>query len=157
MQSETKEINSIVFVFKQFELIPKETVEQFVSLVSCYVENIPIYFIIELASQSNILYEQLSSAIISKLCIKKLYLMSPELYLDKFLTRLFIEQTTLFKLSGDILKTLVETYYEYNFSITSLIHALKVNVISGRFHFLFFRKVQLLFLKVIYNYKCFHK
>lgn len=123
--SETKEINSIIFVLKQFELIPKETVEQFVSLVSCYVENIPIYFIIELASQSNILYEQLSSAVISKLCIKKLYLMSPELFLDKFLTKLFIQQSTLFRLSGDILKYLVETYYEYNFSITSLIHALK--------------------------------
>lgn len=143
-------------MFKQFELIPKETVEQFVSLVSCYVENIPIYFIIELASQSNILYEQLSSAIISKLCIKKLYLMSPELYLDKFLTKvfyyliimiykknflfnffitfkLFIEQSTLFRLSGDILKCLVETYYEYNFSITSLIHALKVNIFSSLF------------------------
>ncbi len=112
-------------MFKQFELIPKDTVEQFVSLVSCYVETMPIYFIIELASQSNILYEQLSSGVISKLCIKKLYLMSPELYLDKFLTKLFIEQTTMFKLSGDILKLLVDTYYEYNFSISSLIHALK--------------------------------
>ena len=83
----TQPLNSIIFVFKQFELIPKETVEQFVSLVSCYVENIPIYFIIELASQSNILYEQLSSGVISKLCIKRLYLMSPELYLDKFMTK----------------------------------------------------------------------
>lgn len=121
----TQPLNSIIFVFKQFELIPKETVEQFVSLVSCYVENIPIYFIIELASQSNILYEQLSSGVISKLCIKRLYLMSPELYLDKFMTKLFIEQSTMFRLSGDILKCLIDTYYEYNFSITSLIHALK--------------------------------
>lgn len=120
-----QKLNSVIFVFKQFELIPKETVEQFVSLISCYVENIPIYFIIELASQSNILYEQLSSGVISKLCIKKLYLMSPELYLDKFLTKLFLEQSTLFRLSGDILKHLVDTYYEYNYSITSLIHALK--------------------------------
>lgn len=31
----------------------------------------------------------------------------------------------MFKLSGNILKLLVDTYYEYNFSISSLIHALK--------------------------------
>jgi len=31
----------------------------------------------------------------------------------------------MFKLSGDILKLLVDTYYEYNFSISSFIHALK--------------------------------
>lgn len=125
-EQKSEKPNSIIFVFKQFELIPKETVEQFVSLVSCYVENIPIYFVIELASQSNILYEQLSSSVISKLCVKRLYLMSPELYLDKFITKLFIEQSTMFKLSGDIVQYLVEIYYDYNYSISSLIHALKL-------------------------------
>lgn len=117
--------NLIIFVFKQFELIPKDTIEQFISLVSCYVEKIPIYFLIELGSQANVIYEQLSSEVVAKLCIKRLYLMSPELYLDKFLSKLFIDQTTLFKLSGDILKYLVDTYYDYNFSISSFIHALK--------------------------------
>lgn len=145
-ESKSKTPNSIIFVFKQFELIPKETVEQFVSLVSCYVENIPIYFVIEMASQSNILYEQLSSGVISKLCVKRLYLMSPELYLDKFITKvnayifillanfisirfyfkLFIEQSTMFKLSGDIFQYLVDIYYDYNYSISSLIHALRL-------------------------------
>ena len=85
--SAKKRPTSLVFVFKQFELIAKDTVEQFVSLISCYVEKVPVYFVIELASQSNILYEQLSSAVISKLCIKRLYLMTPELYLDNFLTK----------------------------------------------------------------------
>lgn len=51
------------------------------------MESIPIYFIIELASQTNIIYEQLSSNVISKLCIKKLYLMSPNQYIDRFLTK----------------------------------------------------------------------
>ena len=116
---------SVIFIFKQFELIPKETIECFVSLVSCHVENLPIYFIIELASQSNVIYEQLSSNIISKLCIKKLYLMSPEQYIDKFLNKLFIEQSTLFRLSGDILQYLIELYYDYNFSISNFVQALK--------------------------------
>lgn len=51
------------------------------------MESIPIYFIIELASQSNIIQEQLSSSVISKLCIKKLYLMSPDQYIDKFIEK----------------------------------------------------------------------
>ena len=50
----------------------------------------PIYFMIQLASQTNIIYEQLSSSSISKLCIKRLFFMSPEQYLDKFLTKVFI-------------------------------------------------------------------
>ena len=115
---------------------------------SCHVENVSIYFIIELASQSNIINEQLSSSVISKLCIKKLYLMSPEHYIDRFLNKvgpillnkltkliskrlllnikkLFIEQNSYFKLSGNILKFLMENYDEYNFSISGFIHALK--------------------------------
>jgi hypothetical protein len=42
---------------------------------------------IQLASQTNIIYEQLSSSSISKLCIKRLFFMSPEQYLEKFLTK----------------------------------------------------------------------
>lgn len=53
------------------------------------METLPIYFIIELASQSNIIQEQLSSSVISKICIKKLYLMSPDQYIDKFIEKVF--------------------------------------------------------------------
>ncbi|RNA01837.1 origin recognition complex subunit 3, partial [Brachionus plicatilis] len=78
---------SVIFFFKQFELIPKETIECFVSLISCHMESLPIYFIIELASQTNIIQEQLSSSVISKFCIKKLYLMSPDQYVDRFIEK----------------------------------------------------------------------
>jgi hypothetical protein len=116
---------SVIFYFKQFELIPKETIESFVSLISCYLEELPIYFIIELSSQSNILYQQLSGPSISKLCIKKLHFMSPEEYIESFIKHLFIKQTFDFKLSGEILNYLIDIYYNYNFSISSFIHSMK--------------------------------
>jgi hypothetical protein len=37
-----------------------------------------------------------------------------------------VENLTLFKLSGDILKYLIDIYKNYNFSISNFIHALKV-------------------------------
>jgi hypothetical protein len=51
--------------------------------------------------------------------------MSPEHYIDRFLNKLFIEQNCSFKLSGEILQFLMETYDDYNFSISGFIHALK--------------------------------
>jgi hypothetical protein len=37
-----------------------------------------------------------------------------------------VENLTLFKLSGDILKYLIDIYKNYNFSISNFIHVLKV-------------------------------
>jgi hypothetical protein len=54
---------------------------------SCYVEKISIFFIIELASQSSVLYEHLSGSAISKLCIKKLYSMPANDYMNSFMTQ----------------------------------------------------------------------
>ena len=76
--------NSVVFIFKQFELMPKETIECFVSLISCHVDKLSIFFMFELATQSNVIYEQLSSNCVAKLCLNKLYTMSPSQYLEKF-------------------------------------------------------------------------
>lgn len=117
--------NAVVFVFKQFELIPKETIENFISVVSCYIEKVSIFFLIEMSSQSNILYEQLSGNLISKLCIKKLYSITPNKFMDKFLTNIFINNNNnTFKLSGNILKYLFDSYNSYNFSISHFIHSL---------------------------------
>jgi len=123
-EQEDDEPHCVIFVIKQFEIIPKSTLENFISVISCYVEKLSIFFIIEMASQSNILYEQLSGHTISKLCIKKLYSIPPNQYIDKFITKVFIENLSPFKLSGEILRFLFDAYKNYNYSISHLIHSL---------------------------------
>ena len=46
--------------------------------------------------------------------------------LDKFLTELFIDTTFPFKISGDILKYLLDVYNDANSSLESFIHSIKV-------------------------------
>lgn len=116
---------SVVFIFKQFELIPKETIENLIILISNQIEKLPVFLVFESASQTSIVNEQLNCQVISKLCIKQLYMTSTANLLDKFLTELFIDTTFPFKISGDILKHLLEVYNDVNTSLESFIHCIK--------------------------------
>jgi hypothetical protein len=65
------------------------TKSSFSRIFSCHVEKISIFFVIELASQSGVLNEQLTSTSISKLCIQKLYSMSSTEFMDTFFKKVY--------------------------------------------------------------------
>ncbi|XP_050432352.1 origin recognition complex subunit 3 [Adelges cooleyi] len=115
----------IAILVKDFELCQMSVLQNFILLLSCYLEKLPFVLAIGIATSISNLHNALPHHVVTKLKVKMFVSEASVVFLNNIMDQVFLKPDCSFFLGGRILEYVTEVFLYYNFSIKQFVESLK--------------------------------
>lgn len=120
----------VVFIFEDFESFQPKALQDFVTICSLYVEQLPIVLLFGIATIPAVVHQLLPRSVSSYLCIEKFHAQPAITYLLEVIDRILITAEFSFKLGPNVFQYLYENFLFHDFSLQNFIVGLKFCVMD---------------------------
>ncbi|XP_050542616.1 origin recognition complex subunit 3 isoform X2 [Daktulosphaira vitifoliae] len=120
----------IAILIKDFEMCQLNVLQNFILLLSSYLQTLPIVLAIGIATSISNLHNALPHNIVTKLKVKVFISEASVVFLNNIMDQVFLKPDCSFFLGGRILEYMTEVFLYYNFSIKQFVESLKYCLIE---------------------------
>lgn len=123
----------VVVVFKDLEAFNPRVLQDFILICSRYLEQLPLMFILGIATSPCTIQSMLPHSVSSLLCIQLFQSLSCTQHLATVIDKLILTSSFPFKLSAKVLQVLVSIFLYHDFSVRNFIKGLQLALLE-HFH-----------------------
>ena len=134
--------SGLVIFIPRFDVLPSGTMDKLVSICISASTEFQIFFVLGLATGSELSPDWMSSSTLSQLNVETLALTSPTLLLEKALSQTLLDVTTPFKLSYRTFEVLLSRFSFSSYSLQDVIKTVQVALLNHCFHQPLFRLIE---------------
>ncbi|XP_045446198.1 origin recognition complex subunit 3 [Melitaea cinxia] len=124
---------ALVIIIPDFESFNCNVLQDFVMIISSYVQFLPIVLIFGVATSVSALHKSFPYHVSSKLLIKVFHSHPSHVYMNQVLEKIFLTHTNPFHLSGKAFELMTDVFLFYDFSVTGIIQSIKYCMIDHYF------------------------
>ncbi|VVC34496.1 Origin recognition complex, subunit 3 [Cinara cedri] len=124
----------VAVLIKDYEMCPPNVLQNFLLLLSSYIDNIQIVLAIGIATTISNLHNTLPHHVVTKLHVRMFISEASVVFLNNIMDQVFLKSDCSFYLGGHILEYVTEVFLFYNFSIKQFIESLKFCLIEHLYH-----------------------
>ncbi|XP_047526742.1 origin recognition complex subunit 3 [Vanessa atalanta] len=121
---------ALVIIMPDFESFNCNILQDFVMIISSYVQLLPLVLIFGVATSVSALHKSFPYHVSSKLLIKVFHSHPSHVYMNQVLENIFLSHTSPFHLSGKAFELMTDVFLFYDFSVTGLIQSIKYCMID---------------------------
>ncbi|ORX56783.1 hypothetical protein DM01DRAFT_1334342 [Hesseltinella vesiculosa] len=115
----------LVIILQDFESFDPHVLEDFITIMSQYRTDLPIQFVIGVATSIDMLHQSLTKSAISLLRIEKFRLQKSAVWFEKVLDELFLDSGFTLKFGARPFKFLLDHFYMSDFSVRKVKSSVK--------------------------------
>lgn len=122
-----KKVNKppLVIIMRDIESYDNQVLQRFLSILSIYINEIPLVVIFGVATSLSMIHKCLSHCMISKLAIRIFQSQPSVVFLNSVLEKVFLTSECPFQLSGKVFQYLTDTFLFYDFSVSTFIKGIQ--------------------------------
>ena len=115
----------VVLIFEDFESFQPKALQDFITICSLYVDQLPIVLLFGVATVPAVVHQLLPRSVSSCLCIEKFHAQPAVTYLLEAIDRILITPNFSFKLGPKVFQYLYENFLFHDFSLQNFVFGLK--------------------------------
>lgn len=144
--------SGLVIFIPRFDVLPSGTMDKLVNICSSCIENFQIFFVLGLATGTELSEEWILSSTLSQLQIETISLPSPTTLLEEALCQTLLSTSTPLKLSYRTFEVLLSKFSFSSYSLHDVIKTVKVALLNHCLHQPLFRLVECNDNKLVLNF-----
>lgn len=127
----------VIIIFEDIESFAVRPLQDFISMCSCYLSQLPVIFIFGVATTLAAVHGSLPKTVSSLLCMEKFQAPVPSEYLTRLLNEVVMTADVPFKLGPKVFEYLLDSFLFHNFSILNFIKGLQFSILDHFFSYPF--------------------
>uniref|UniRef100_A0A069DVU5 Origin recognition complex subunit 3 n=1 Tax=Panstrongylus megistus TaxID=65343 RepID=A0A069DVU5_9HEMI len=120
----------LIIILKDFEAISSKVLQDFVQILSGYVNMLPLVLVLGVATTLSSISDNLSHSTTSRLCLKSFQSQPSVYFLNNTLNKVFLSPDCPFQLSGKLFKFFTNVFLFYDFSVNRFTQGIKYCVME---------------------------
>ncbi|XP_043118160.1 origin recognition complex subunit 3 [Puntigrus tetrazona] len=120
----------VVVIFKDFEALNSQVLQDFILICSRYTQELPFVFIFGIATSPSAIQHRLPHSVSSLLCIEVFHSLSCTQHLASVFDKLVLNSQFPFKLSSRVIQVLVGIFLYHDFSVQNFVKGLQFSMLE---------------------------
>ncbi|XP_072409769.1 origin recognition complex subunit 3 [Chiloscyllium punctatum] len=127
---EKEQAPPIVIIFKDLETFLPEVLQNFITICSNYIQQLPLVLVFGIATSPITIHRMLPHAVSSLLCIELFQSLSCSDHLTTVIDKLVLTTKFPFKLSGKVLQVLIVIFLYHDFSVRNFVKGFQLSLLE---------------------------
>ncbi|XP_078068596.1 origin recognition complex subunit 3 isoform X2 [Mustelus asterias] len=120
----------IVIIFKDLESFLPKVLQDFITISSNYIEQLPLVLVFGIATSPITIHRMLPHAVSSLLCIELFQSLSCTAHLTSIIDKLILTTKFPFKLNGKVLQVLITIFLYHDFSVRNFVKGFQLSLLE---------------------------
>ncbi|XP_060081142.1 origin recognition complex subunit 3-like [Ylistrum balloti] len=120
----------VIMVFEDLESFQPRILQEFITVCSNYVSQLPIVFVFGIATSVSAVHRLLPNAVSSTLCMEKFQAPPSTEYLSQLISQILMTKNCPFQLGSRVFKLLLDIFLYHDFSVLNFIKGLQFSMMD---------------------------